>query len=154
MKKVDLGQIITIVANVGVIVGIGFLAYELRQNTIAAQMANLQSSYALGLETGSWLLDEDFAETYQLGLQDFSQLTNVQRLQFDEFFGQRLNIVEFAFYSRESGTFLEDNWVGWDAWLRSEIQRDALRNLWQASKREVYGPEFRTYVDSILSETQ
>ena len=32
MKKLDLGQTMTILANVGVIVGISFLAVELRQN--------------------------------------------------------------------------------------------------------------------------
>ena len=33
MKKIDLGQTITILANVGVIVGIVFLVVEIRQNT-------------------------------------------------------------------------------------------------------------------------
>ena len=32
MKKIDLGQTLTILANVGVIAGIAFLAVELRQN--------------------------------------------------------------------------------------------------------------------------
>ncbi len=32
MKKIDLGQTITILANVGVVAGIVFLAVELRQN--------------------------------------------------------------------------------------------------------------------------
>ncbi len=34
MKKLDLGQTITILANVGVIAGIVFLGYELRQNNL------------------------------------------------------------------------------------------------------------------------
>ncbi len=33
MKKIDLGQTISILANVGVIGGIVFLAFELRQNS-------------------------------------------------------------------------------------------------------------------------
>ena len=32
LKKIDLGQTITILANLGVIAGIVFLAFELRQN--------------------------------------------------------------------------------------------------------------------------
>ncbi len=40
MKKLDLGQIITILANVGVIAGIIFLGYEIRQgNQVARQEA-------------------------------------------------------------------------------------------------------------------
>ena len=38
MKKIDLGQTITILANDGVIAGIGFLAYELRQNKEVLQL--------------------------------------------------------------------------------------------------------------------
>ena len=43
MKKIDLGQAITILANVGVITGIVFLAFELRQNN---ELLEAQSSYA------------------------------------------------------------------------------------------------------------
>jgi hypothetical protein len=43
MRKIDLGQLLTIVANLGVIAGIGFLAYEMRQNTIAISGATVQA---------------------------------------------------------------------------------------------------------------
>jgi hypothetical protein len=43
MRKIDLGQMITIAANVGVIAGIVFLAMELRQNTAAVQGATYQA---------------------------------------------------------------------------------------------------------------
>ena len=42
MKKIDLGQSITILANLGVIAGIVFLGYEMRQNTIAVRSAAAQ----------------------------------------------------------------------------------------------------------------
>jgi hypothetical protein len=44
MKKIDLGQTITILANIGVIGGILLLAYELRQNNIYLQ-EEARSSY-------------------------------------------------------------------------------------------------------------
>ena len=43
MKKIDLGQLLSSVANLGVIAGIGFLAFEMRQNTIAISGTTLQS---------------------------------------------------------------------------------------------------------------
>jgi hypothetical protein len=43
MRKIDLGQTITILANIGVIAGIVFLALELRQNTVAVQGATYQA---------------------------------------------------------------------------------------------------------------
>jgi hypothetical protein len=44
MKKIDLGQTVTILANLGVIAGIVFLAVELRQNNAFLQA---QAGYAL-----------------------------------------------------------------------------------------------------------
>ena len=38
MKKIDLGQVITILANLGVIAGIVFLAFELQQNNEALNL--------------------------------------------------------------------------------------------------------------------
>jgi len=43
MKKIDLGQMITILANIGVIAGIVFLALELRQNN---ELLLAEASYA------------------------------------------------------------------------------------------------------------
>lgn len=43
MKKFDLGQTVQMVANIGVIAGIIFLGYELRQNTLATQATASQS---------------------------------------------------------------------------------------------------------------
>ena len=37
MKKIDLGQAISMFANIGVIAGIVFLAFEIRQNTEALE---------------------------------------------------------------------------------------------------------------------
>ena len=43
MKKVGLGQTMGILANLGVVIGIAFLAYELRQNTIATSLGVAQN---------------------------------------------------------------------------------------------------------------
>ena len=43
MKKIDLGQPLAIVANLGVIAGIAFLAYEMRQNTVAITGSTLNA---------------------------------------------------------------------------------------------------------------
>ena len=44
MKNVDLGQVIAMIANLGVISSIAFLAFELRQNTQAVELASALSS--------------------------------------------------------------------------------------------------------------
>ena len=44
MTKINLGEVVTIIANIGVIAGLVFLAYEIRQNT--AQM-RAEAAYAI-----------------------------------------------------------------------------------------------------------
>jgi len=47
VKKIDLGQAITILANLGVIAGIVFLAIEVRQNDASLQQANEMNRAAI-----------------------------------------------------------------------------------------------------------
>jgi hypothetical protein len=62
MKQIDLGQGIAIVANVGVIVGIAFLALELRQNTAAIRGDTYQAmSDAAVLQAESLAHDPELA---------------------------------------------------------------------------------------------
>ena len=51
MKKLDPGQAITILANLGVIAGIGFLAFELNQNN---KLLRSQAGYNLLQNRGQW----------------------------------------------------------------------------------------------------
>jgi hypothetical protein len=46
MKKIDLSQAIQTTANLGVLAGIIFLAYEIRQNTTATQLMASESHMA------------------------------------------------------------------------------------------------------------
>lgn len=43
MKKIELGQTVSVLANIGVIAGILFLGFELRQNTLISRGAAVQS---------------------------------------------------------------------------------------------------------------
>ena len=43
MKRIDLGQTMGILANLGVLVSIAFLAYEMRQNTTAIREEALEA---------------------------------------------------------------------------------------------------------------
>jgi len=58
MKKVDIGQTITIVANVGVIAGIIFLGVELSQNSETARLQAAQSYANLSHELDFRIVDD------------------------------------------------------------------------------------------------
>jgi hypothetical protein len=56
MKKIDLGQTIQMLANIGVIAGIAFLAVEISQNTgmLEAQMEQGRAELAVAMATSDY----------------------------------------------------------------------------------------------------
>ncbi len=153
MKKIDLGQTINTVANIGVIAGIMFLALEVRQTSNAVRTSNSHLSMELGMGIGDWLRDPNFAQVYLDVLQG-SELTDVERIQFDEFLGQYMNVWEFSFNAHESGTMAEADWASWDAWFSSWIRQRSIREIWESTKRADYSGAgaFLGHIDSVLAE--
>jgi len=106
LKKIDLGQTISIFANVGVIAGIIFLAVELRQNTAAVQGSTYQalsdgsSNQYIGV-----VHDTSFAEilirVYQgAAMEDFSDIEN-GRLIF--YYNAMIQRLENSYYQWQTG---------------------------------------------------
>jgi len=104
MKKIDLGQSITILANLGVIAGIAFLAFEVRQNT-AQMRAEAAASVHQDLQRLNEALYEDreFAEFILQAEQSFSSLDAVDKRRAANFFFSELNLADFIMGLSEDG---------------------------------------------------
>ncbi len=77
MKKIDLGQTITILANVGVIAGIVFLGIELQQNN---ELLEVQAEMAVSdVQSNTLLAVIQEPELIELMLKDEQSLTEVER---------------------------------------------------------------------------
>ena len=91
MKRIDIGQAITILANLGVIAGIIFLAVEIRQNQAVLEQGNAMNLVAVqnsALDRFSgfrkFLLEND--ELFMIwtnGMRD-AELTDIERQKFNE----------------------------------------------------------------------
>lgn len=104
MKKIDPGQTITILANIGVIAGIAFLAFEIRQNT-----AQMRAEAALGIHQDlqrlqeSRYADPDFAELILRGEQDYASLDAVERERVGRYFISEINLADLVSALDEEG---------------------------------------------------
>ena len=80
MRKFDLTQIITMLANVGVVIGLVFLTLEIRQNN--AQMRT-QGAYSIyqSVETLNQAIysDDEFADLVHRGEKSFDDLDPVEQ---------------------------------------------------------------------------
>ena len=104
MKKIDLARIITVLANVGVVIGLVFLTFEIRQNT--AQMRT-QGAYSIyqSVETlnQAVYLDEEFADLLHRGEKSFKDLDPVEQSRLATFFFSEVHLVEYILSLEDEG---------------------------------------------------
>ena len=133
MKKIDFAQAATILANVGVIAGIVFLGFELRQNNELME-AEARATYASMDQTGWGFIIEnpDFIEVL-IKDRNGDELTEAEEL--------RLNALWMQNLAQHQFRYLEDpeSAVSWVAGQRRNFESyRSLRNAWRgnASSRQ------------------
>ena len=84
MKKIEFGQPLTVLANVGVILGIVFLAVEIRESANQASNEALQGTVIQFIDWHKQIAaDPSLAKIYSEGRRDYSGLSEIQQQQFD-----------------------------------------------------------------------
>ena len=146
MKKLDLGQTVSILANVGVIAGIVFLGLELRQNN---SLLTAQSAYALlntKFEYRARLIDNTngFAEIFQKR-NSGEQLTPVERIRVNLFAHEILDIFRWQFREFQAGR-LPDDYIDLRTWHDLWDQIPRLPELFQGDKPRL-DAEFVQFVE-------
>ena len=133
MKKLDLGQTLGILANIGVIAGIIFLAFELRQNN---QLLVAQTSYAqFNVVQQRRLLQMQESETL---MKPEESRTSAERLRVNLLYNNTLDSFIWQFREYEAGR-LPDDFIDLRIW----------RDVWRTNRglRELYAGD-RPRLDS------
>ena len=111
MKKIDLSQTINILANLGVIAGIVFLAIEVRSasdaNSLQAANASAEGFNQVNLALAS---DPDLSRIVVVGLDDPDRLTNVEAAQFANLIRAVINQGSLSWTRFRLGLIDEAQW--------------------------------------------
>ncbi len=111
MKKLDIGQTVGILANVGVIAGIIFLAIEIRGATRATQAESIQAESALDQE---FLLhvasDVEMSNFWTNFLQTPETLSIEEKIQAGFLFGALIRRLENIYLQYQLGALSEESW--------------------------------------------
>ena len=84
MKKINFGQSLTILANIGVILGIVFLAIEVRNSANQASNQALQSTVTQFIDWHKQIAaDPELAQIYSEGRKDYNRLSELDQQRFD-----------------------------------------------------------------------
>ena len=148
MKKIDLGQTIQILANIGVLAGIVFLAIELRQNN-ELLASEARRNRAASVEASYGILSQD-SELASLVLKDVSDesLSELERFRLQNWYMRVLTNLGWAY-----GEMSPDELSGAIIAYRPLFSgRASIRETW-AERKFSFDQDFMQWVDeNIASE--
>ena len=145
----ELNQWLTLLANVGVLIGIGFLAYEIRQNTKATH-AQTREAVLAGRQVQLAAVREDPNLIKSLIKQD--PLTDDEQIKLFTWLTSALSAREFSWLQWKSGVIDETQWQSELAVLRGLLQAPTVRLWWKNVGHITVSSEFRQYVDSQMED--
>ncbi|NIO39275.1 MAG: hypothetical protein GTO41_03165 [Burkholderiales bacterium] len=104
MKKTNLGQTVSILANIGVISSIIFLGMEVRDNATQARVATT-ANVAEMISTWRYKISDDpaLAAIYTTGLADYHSLSDIDKARFEQLMKAFLTTVTIAIRGRDAG---------------------------------------------------
>jgi hypothetical protein len=147
-----LAAIAEIVASIGVIVSLVYLASQIRYQT---SESHLSAGHELASQLNdcfSGLTDNaDFADIYLRGMVDYNSLDSIERLRFSTFFSRFMRVLE-SMYSRHRENQLDPKiWPGYEDGLRDFYSHPGLQDWW-SSRCHWFTPEFQELVAVFIAE--
>ena len=152
MKKIDLGQTITVLANVGVLIGILLLVYELNQNR---QMMQAQTRSAIANGITDFLVnigsDRELSDLWSLGGSGTS-LDEAESRQFSVLMTGFLRYLEGAHYQYRNGLFEQNEFETQREQIRRLFALPGYKSYWCDPRRPtVFTHDFSSEMDALIS---
>ena len=152
MKTIDIGQIITIFANIGVIAGIVFLAYELRQNTLATEIASAQNVITNIGDRNAVIIESDEFANIVLRAEAGEQLTPSEQMRLNFLYSDGFRGWRSIFLQRERGALDNAMWHTQLAEMKLSLNNfQTFRAQWERTKA-MYSPEFNELLEALVSD--
>jgi hypothetical protein len=150
-----LNQWLTTLANFGVIVGILFLIFEIRLNTLAIQAQTRDSISEKEMQLYGWQatspeLAAVVRKAYREGAEYLDPVESQMWFGYMEaFFREHEN----ALYQFQQGLFSAEDFSGRVENMREVIKISAFRDHW-TDRRDRYSPSLRAEIDRFLEEIE
>jgi hypothetical protein len=131
MKKIDLGQAIQILANLGVLAGIVFLALEVSQNTNAIRISTVQGlqqtvSDSVGYATAT----VDHAALFMRGINDYESLSPDEQAWLGLVVRQIFLTLDSYYWAYRNGAMPDELWDREMGLLRLWLNTPAGLSVW------------------------
>jgi len=149
-----LNRWVTLLANIGVVAGIFFLAIEMRQGNLATRITARDSASQGHIDFTSNLLDPSILAVARHKAVRDEELTDLESGQLTHYHAQRWRHYERVYYLYQYDVLSEQEWEGY----RNGILRalNGTSEYWELSRRQwqrdrpLLSRQFVEYVDALM----
>lgn len=146
MKLETINSIAQIVAAIGVIVSLFYLAMQIRQNT-RSMRAVVVDALTRGIVDILSAQTPEVMRSFAKAVEDLDSTNEQERLHALPQFFALFKLFENAWFQRRQGTLNAEQWEGWDAYIRIYFHRPGVQTWWRM-RRAAFASGFRNYLES------
>ena len=146
MNLETISAIAQIVAAIGVIASLFYLAAQIRQNT-RSQRAVVVDALTRGIAD---ILSGQTPETlrcFARVMENLESASEEDRLRALPQFFALFKLFENAWFQQRQGTLDREQWQGWDAYIRTYYHHPGIKSWW-LMRRAAFAPGFRDYLEA------
>ena len=148
MKLETINAVAQLIAALGVIASLFYLAAQIRQNTRSMRAMVVDSlSESIADVVRPMAEDRDLMSAFHIVVEDWDGATEDDRMRALPLFFSTFKLFENAWFQQRQGTLDPEQWQGWDAYIRMYYHRPGVKDWWQL-RRAAFAPGFRDYVES------
>jgi hypothetical protein len=143
-----INSIAQIVAAIGVIASLFYLAAQIRQNTKSQRSVVVDSlTSSLIALLGPQSSDPDLTRSFATAVEDWHGATVEDRSRAAATLFTLFKLLENAWFQQRQGTLEREQWEGWDLYIRVYFHRPGVQ-AWWADRRGMFAVGFRKYVEA------
>lgn len=145
-------QVGELVAALAVIVSVGFVIVEIRQNSEAQIRSTTQAAVSGYINSLERLVDNpDFTCLYIRGAQDYQALSGDERLRFSAYYMSTYYQLQEMLRLADEGSIDADTWSGFRGLLIETSRYPGVRQWW-GGRHHWFSSRFQAYIDGLIQE--
>ena len=148
MTLETLSALAQLIAAIGVIASLFYLAAQIRQNTRSMRAVVVDSlAHSLIDLLGPQAHDVEFTRAFTRVIIDWNGATEEDRIRTVSVLLAVFKLFENAWFQKRQGTLDAQQWEGWDAYARMYFHLPGVKTWWKM-RRAAFASGFRDYMEA------
>jgi hypothetical protein len=148
VKLEALNAVAQLIAAIGVIVSLFYLAAEIPQNTRSMRAVVVDSlAHSLVDLLGPQAQNPESLRAFSIVSENWNTASDEDRARTVPFIFATFKLFENAWFQQRQGTLDPQQWQGWDAYFRIYHHRAGVKTWWTI-RRAAFAPGFRDYLEN------